>query len=71
MVAAANRTGLVYDVVFWGDSLTALVQFVEDTWTKYMEHWGPAAGWKTALLGVGGSRVEELMVSGPAGQREL
>lgn len=55
VVDQANRTGTRYDVVMWGDSITAaLAGDAAGEWRAF------STGWRAAALGVGGTSVEEL-----------
>ena len=59
VVAEANASGTVFDVAFYGDSLTALLVLVKENVPVFTQYFGPTWG-PTARLGVGGSTVEEL-----------
>ena len=61
VVAEANASDTVFDVVFYGDSLTGLLVQIEDNEAVFNTFFNSATTpWKTARLGVGGSTVEEL-----------
>jgi len=55
LVKQANKAGTRYDVVQYGDSITANLA------TKFTREWKEfAGGWKAAPLGIGGTSVQEL-----------
>ena len=59
LVAAANTSGTVFDVAFYGDSLTGLTVLSKDCAIVFNTFFN-SSEWLTARLGVGGSTVEEL-----------
>lgn len=66
LVRRATRSGTRYDVVMYGDSITANLA------KEYAREWGEfAAGWKAENLGIDGTSVEELAWRLMAGGEKL